>query len=259
MYVFRIGVLITTVLFTVSGAIAGLTPEQKCQAGKNKAAGKFSACLANAEKFTISGDLEKYLPAIIKCGDKVLAAWNKLETKAADAGVSCPTTDDLVAISSFLQASEYGVAQALSGLPLPLDPLTCAAQLDTLNDEVATLSMEVADLTTAVGDLESQMRCPTTGLAGSYSISLPDFAQSCTGTLTQSGSSISFPMNCTFFGAISLTGSVSGSVVTLSELAAPACGNNDISVTLTIDNGCVTATGAFSCIAAAGSVFVQRL
>lgn len=255
----RSAVLATTVLLSATASVAGPTPQQKCQAGKNKAAGKYAACLAAAEKHVIVADSEKYQAAILKCGDKISEAWTRLETKAADAGASCPTTADLVPIAQFLQASELGVSTALSGLPLMLDPVTCAAQLDSLSDEVADLTGQVADLTTAVNDLESQMRCPTTGLAGSYSISIPAFGDTCTGTLSQSGSSLSFPVVCSNLGAISLTGSVAGSAVTLTDPAFAPCGGGALTVDFTFDNDCATADGSFSCLVTSGSLSAQRL
>ena len=72
-------------------ASAGVSPEHKCQAGKNKAAGKYAACLQNAEaKFVTSGDALKHGDAIAKCATKLDDKWKKLEAAAAKKNVSCP-------------------------------------------------------------------------------------------------------------------------------------------------------------------------
>ena len=77
--------LVTTV------AHATGTPEQKCQSGKNKAAGKYAACRQNAEaKVVTSGDLTKYSSAIGKCESKFASTWQKLIDKATAAGATCP-------------------------------------------------------------------------------------------------------------------------------------------------------------------------
>jgi len=61
-----------------AGALAA-TPAQKCQAGKNKAAGKYAACRHGAEaKLATTGDGGAYSAALGKCTTKNAAAWQKL-------------------------------------------------------------------------------------------------------------------------------------------------------------------------------------
>jgi predicted lipoprotein len=86
--------LLGSILLLASAAHAGSTAEEKCQAGKNKAAGKYAACLAGAEKHAISGATEKYVQAVEKCQTKFQSAWTKLEGKAAAAGTECPSSGD---------------------------------------------------------------------------------------------------------------------------------------------------------------------
>ncbi len=84
-------------LHGVSAATAAGTPAQKCAAGKNKAAGKYSACRENAAgQLATSGDAGRYADAVAKCADKFVLAWQTLEAKAAAAGASCPGDHPLV-------------------------------------------------------------------------------------------------------------------------------------------------------------------
>jgi hypothetical protein len=65
------------------------TPEEKCQAGKNTAAGRFAACLQNAEaKLTTTGDLGKYAQAQLDCSYDFATKWLQLERSAAQAGAT---------------------------------------------------------------------------------------------------------------------------------------------------------------------------
>lgn len=75
--------------------MAGPTPEQKCEGGKNQAAGKYAACVAKAEKtFVLKADPTKYGEALVKCQDKLTKLWDKLELKATEAGTVCPSVAD---------------------------------------------------------------------------------------------------------------------------------------------------------------------
>src|SRR5262245_49511888 len=90
---------------TAAVSYAAPTPEQKCQAGKNKTAGKYAACRENAEaKLATSGDTTKYGEAITKCGDKFATAWQKLEDKAVAAGTTCPSVGDATVIDGKVTA-----------------------------------------------------------------------------------------------------------------------------------------------------------
>jgi hypothetical protein len=78
-------------LLWIGTAQAAGTPEQKCQSGKNKAAGKYAACLQNAEaKLVATGDNTKYSIAIGKCETKFASTWQKLIDKATAASATCP-------------------------------------------------------------------------------------------------------------------------------------------------------------------------
>ena len=103
-------------LATATGSHAGVTPEQACQSGKNKTAGKYAACRENAEsKLATSGDTTKYGEAITKCGDKFTVAWQKLEDKAVAAGSACPSVGDATGIAGRVTATTDTVAALVAG------------------------------------------------------------------------------------------------------------------------------------------------
>ena len=80
-----------TLLLGASVANAAVTPEQKCQSGKNKAAGKYSFCQQKAEaKRVLTGDMATYTIAIGKCETKFATKWQKLIDAATAAGATCP-------------------------------------------------------------------------------------------------------------------------------------------------------------------------
>jgi hypothetical protein len=103
-------------VLTVTATHAAGTPEQKCQAGKNKAAGKYAYCRAKAEaKLATSGDQTKYGETIVKCYDKQGATWQKLEDKAVAAGTTCPSVGDAADFDYRISLSTLIAAALLGG------------------------------------------------------------------------------------------------------------------------------------------------
>lgn len=130
------GVLL--VLALPIAAVAGTAPEQKCEAGMNQEAGKYAACIAKAEKGLVATeDAGKYALALTKCEDKLAAKWSKLEAGAVAQGTLCPSVGDQTPIEGFLDACGQSVAAALAGGTLGPDPVTCAADLDTCQIDLA--------------------------------------------------------------------------------------------------------------------------
>lgn len=85
-----IGVASALMLLQSGTAGAGVTAAEKCQSGKNKAAGKYAACRQNAAaKLVTSGDTGKYQLAIGKCVAKLSGTWSKLEAAAAAKNATC--------------------------------------------------------------------------------------------------------------------------------------------------------------------------
>ncbi|MCK6557413.1 DUF1566 domain-containing protein [Candidatus Binatia bacterium] len=115
-------------------ATAALTPEQKCEAGKNQAAGKYADCRQKAEAGLVkSGDLAKYNTAIGKCETKFQDKWQKLIDAATAASATCP--DAPLAVSAYKDVIDEhtdNIAQALGGGGLADcsgDLATCTAEL----------------------------------------------------------------------------------------------------------------------------------
>ena len=139
-------------MYEPAAAQAGPTPEQKCQAGKNIAAGKLAACLQTAEaKLTTTGDAAKYAKTKLDCSYKFATRWLKLESAAARVGATCPDTPfDRSALEGAIQQCSANVASALAGAGLTEctaelamcvgDLDTCTSDLGTCNGAVTTLS-----------------------------------------------------------------------------------------------------------------------
>jgi hypothetical protein len=105
--------LIVTVLACATPAFGLLTPAQKCEAGKNLAAGKYAACRLKAEsKLVKTGDTAKYTETIDKCYFKFNKKWVALEGAANGA---CPTGPDEPALESLIRNHANLVAFELSG------------------------------------------------------------------------------------------------------------------------------------------------
>jgi hypothetical protein len=104
-------------LFAATAAHAKTTPTQACAAAKNKAAGKYAACLQTAAgNFAANGDTPKFTTARGKCRGAFLKAWSKADAKAAKAGVACgdaPLTVD--AFDESVDAQSIVLGQALAG------------------------------------------------------------------------------------------------------------------------------------------------
>jgi hypothetical protein len=83
--------VIVALLLVTSVTQAAGTPEQKCQSGKNKAAGKYAACRQTAEsKVVLTGDLTKYSATIVKCETKFASSWQRAIDIATAAMTTCP-------------------------------------------------------------------------------------------------------------------------------------------------------------------------
>jgi len=126
--------LAAALLAAATVADAAVTPQQQCQAAKNKVAGAYATCRQKAEAgLATSGDATKYGAALGKCGTKLTTAWQKAIDKAAKAGATC--LDAPLAVGDFQTVIDNhtdGIATALGGggLPeCPADLATCTADL----------------------------------------------------------------------------------------------------------------------------------
>jgi hypothetical protein len=122
-----LGIVLAT--FVLGGIALALDPGPKCQAGKNKEAGKYASCRQKAESNLVkTGDSTKYNEAIAKCDEKFFGKWAKAEEKA-EAGVCPDGIDDPNTLAGFITEHSDAVAAALAGEGLPLGVAKCNADL----------------------------------------------------------------------------------------------------------------------------------
>lgn len=116
----RFPLLTALLLLAATTAHAKVTPAQACAATKNKAAGKYAACLQTAAgTFAANGDTTKFTTARGKCRDAFLKAWAKADAKAAKAGATCgdaPLTVDDFDASVDTQSAVLQLGLAGQGL-----------------------------------------------------------------------------------------------------------------------------------------------
>lgn len=110
-------------LWLAGTAHAAPTPAQKCQSGKNVAAGKYADCRQKAEaKFALSLDGVKRAQDLTRCQTKLQATWTKLEATAIAQGGSCPSSGDVTPVQSALDLQSGTLAISLAGAGDPAPP-----------------------------------------------------------------------------------------------------------------------------------------
>lgn len=258
---FRAMIAAALVLAVPLATQAGPTPEQKCEAGKNDAAGKYDACTAKAEKGLVyTGNMAKYGDALVKCEGKLADKWTKLEAGAVAAAAVCPSTGDQVAIQNFVDACVQSVAVAVGGGTLGPDPVTCNADLGTCSSSLVTCD---SDLSTTNADLGTCTSDFATANAGTAAVG--DVLSGKTFTSTAGlGATGAMPNN----GAVTLTPTTSDqAIATGYHNGTGACGGdadlvasniksgvNLFGVTGTVSAGGLQKTGQTICYDTAGSV-----
>lgn len=127
-------------------------PAVKCESGKLKISSKYAACLLKAEASAVAKGVD---PDYDKCESKFSESWAKTEANAGT-GV-CPSEGDETAIQDFLNACDAGVAEALAGGALLLDPVACDGALDACDASSTACGADLAScgsaLTTTNADL----------------------------------------------------------------------------------------------------------
>jgi cysteine-rich repeat protein len=124
---------------TLLAAVAHADPTagQKCEAGKNVAAGKYAVCLHKAQSTFVSNgetDTAGRDVAVLRCGIKYRNKWQSLEDVAAG---ECPSTGDESDVKDFLDACVTSTEITLRGTP--------ASDLSCGNGIVDTVTGEVCD------------------------------------------------------------------------------------------------------------------
>ena len=143
---------IAAMLLAATTVLAGPTPEQKCQAAKNSAAGKYAACRQSAEKTRVStGDVEKYDDAIAKCETRFHDAWQKAIDNATNAEATCPDAPLAAAdYKSLIDAHSSDIGTALAGGGLPVPDACGNATVDAGEDcDIGTLGGQTCSTATA--------------------------------------------------------------------------------------------------------------
>ena len=132
------GWIVVIVSALATQAIGMVTPEQKCQAAKNTAAGVYARCRQNAEKtLALTSDNVKYGSAITKCENRFAAAWQKAIDNATAASAMC--RDSPLGAADYkleIDAHSDNIATALNG-----DGLTeCSVDLATCTTDLGACS-----------------------------------------------------------------------------------------------------------------------
>lgn len=151
-----IGMAAACAALSWAAAAFATEPDLKCQAGKNQAAGKYSACRQGAEKtFVLTGDVTKYNDAIGKCESKFSTAWQKEIDKATAAAATCPDAPLVAAeFKSAIDAHSAIIATALAGgglIDCPSDLVTCNNDLGTCSGSLSTCSTNYSSCSSSLG------------------------------------------------------------------------------------------------------------
>jgi hypothetical protein len=181
---------------SAQGALTLQQTQQKCQAGKNKAAGKYAACRQNAEAklattLATPGDLVKYNAALDKCAASFLSAWPKLDAKAAKAGLGFTCLDGSSSVASFqavIGACTHDVAEALGGAALPACPIAlagCQSDLATCQANGGATLLETNQTTCYDTVTNVPRSCTGTGQDGEFQKGLArSYTDNSNGTIT---------------------------------------------------------------------------
>jgi hypothetical protein len=147
----------------MAGTAAALSPADKCEAAKNKVAGKYAFCRQKAEAKAIkTGDPVDYST----CDEKYSDKWTQAEATAG-MGV-CPTEGDETAMQSFITQHTDDVAAALNGGPLPDCPgdlATCSSDLATCNGSLGTCNASLGTCNANLGTCNTNLTATTASLA----------------------------------------------------------------------------------------------
>lgn len=145
----RISTLTVCVVLSLAPAALAATAEQKCQGGKNQAAGKYALCRQTAEKkLALNGDTALYNLLISKCETKFADAWQKQVDNAAAAAATCLDAPLVEAdFKAAIDAHSSIIATALAGgglVDCPADLGTCTADLATCNGSLGACNSNYA-------------------------------------------------------------------------------------------------------------------
>ncbi len=119
-------------LLYTAGAWAAVAPADKCEAGMEKAAGKYASCLFKAEsKYSQTGDADRRSAGLLKCDEKLINAFAKAELKSPGA---CP------------------VYEGVAARTLPSEPGGDTSAVDPVADALDNARETVSDYLSGDGD-----------------------------------------------------------------------------------------------------------
>lgn len=227
-------------------------PAVGCESGKLKASGKYASCLLGADAKAL---LKGTSPDYTKCGEKIDKSWLKAETKGAG---QCPNGEgDQSEVQSFLDACSQSASAALEGTtPLPADPITCDSDLATCDGDLTTCNAGLDACLPLAG-------CAFRGIVGDWVAMLPDAQPNpdvCTlsFSLTSANVATASLTACGYLPGATMTGTLTGNVVTAAQDVAPICfGLYRLETTATLTS-CDTATGSYVCRDGVGGPIVAN-
>lgn len=119
----RVEIVVCLGVAALLGAVSSraLDPAEKCEADKNREAGKYAYCLQKAQaRLLKTGDARAYAAAVERCDSKFSDKWQRLEDRAAGAGVSCPDgLGDPNLLANVVTEQCDAVAAILGGAGIP--------------------------------------------------------------------------------------------------------------------------------------------
>lgn len=155
-----------SVLCLSSPALAAVTPVQKCEMLKNKAAGKYAACrhVAVSKKIS-SGDDAKYVEALLGCESKLAALWQKGDLKGDGACAEAPLARD--DFQSVIDDWTANVSSGLAGDGLrdyEIELATCSDDLFACQEDLQFCEAAVDAMGDALAACEAEYSSATASL-----------------------------------------------------------------------------------------------
>src|SRR5262245_12484709 len=124
----RIGprLAIVMAMLVIAGTASGISPADKCEAAKNKIAGKYSFC---RQKTLAKAIRTGARPEYTQCDAQLLDKWAKAEQKAFDTGTPCKDSIGGTEVQTYLILNSEILGAALAGLGGVGCPLPASGQI----------------------------------------------------------------------------------------------------------------------------------